>query len=432
MQIIAARTRNLLEWKELAEISRDFETETNSRMLRKVILETGPWCGPELTVAWEQYMQTEGLSPHVHCQYCESETKPLVVVTPVKGKQRRKTTCFCTDCWQFTCKHTGRDKVTDMSFLKNMDVTTGKLLKALPYAEEEHPRRIRGAVTDHEFDQFRRDRLKMRKAGGPDGYTNEMIRVLTQEELDVLREWADRVLRDAQGAEILTEEVLNGTVSLLHKGGDTNDRPSDWRPIVLLNTCMQLVYHVINCRLTEITEKENLIAPGQAGGRQGRGVDVNQAKMDWLTQEAHRLQQRFFRIDIDFKNAFNSMSQSALWAIMRAYNIPDVDLLEAIYKKTSVRMHPNDESCATITFDTGVAQGSALSPRLFIIFMNALLDHLTQTGKAFNISHGVVGTDQFNNVAWTMLPCWRRTPQERTSFFKPYDNFRTGVECKST
>jgi hypothetical protein len=189
-----------------------------------------------------------------------------------------------------------------------------------------------------------------------------------------------------------------------------------------LNTCMQLVYHVINCRLTEITEKENLIAPGQAGGRQGRGVDVNQAKMDWLTQEAHRLQQRFFRIDIDFKNAFNSMSQSALWAIMRAYNIPDVDLLEAIYKKTSVRMHPNDESCATITFDTGVAQGSALSPRLFIIFMNALLDHLTQTGKAFNISHGVVGTDQFR----------RRTTQERTSFFKPYDNFRTGVECKST
>ena len=82
------------------------------------------------------------LSPHVHCQYCESETKPLVVVTPVKGKQRRKTTCFCTDCWQFTCKHTGRDKVTDMSFLKNMDVTTGKLLKALPYAEEEHPRRL--------------------------------------------------------------------------------------------------------------------------------------------------------------------------------------------------------------------------------------------------------------------------------------------------
>jgi hypothetical protein len=34
---------------------------------------------------------------------------------------------------------------------------------------------------------------------------------------------------------------------------------------------------------------------------------------------------------------------------------------------------PNDPQSATITFDTGVAQGSALSPLLFLIFINALL-----------------------------------------------------------
>jgi hypothetical protein len=66
-------------------------------------------------------------------------------------------------------------------------------------------------------------------------------------------------------------------------------------------------------------------------GRSGRGVDLNQLKLDWVTSEAKRLKQRTIRIDIDFKYAFNSMSQTALWAMMRAYNIPDVDLLEAIY-----------------------------------------------------------------------------------------------------
>ena len=81
---------------------------------------------------------------------------------------------------------------------------------ALPYAEDEHPRRIRGPVTDHELDQFRKDRLQLRKAGGTDRSTNELFRSLNEEELPIVREWADRVLDDTQSASsVLTDEVLN-------------------------------------------------------------------------------------------------------------------------------------------------------------------------------------------------------------------------------
>ncbi len=55
-----------------------------------------------------------------------------------------------------------------------------------------------------------------------------------------IRVWADRVLQDAQSASsVLTDEVLNCSIRLLHKGGDTSDMPSDWRsiPRILLGCC---------------------------------------------------------------------------------------------------------------------------------------------------------------------------------------------------
>ena len=94
------------------------------------------------------------------------------------------------------------------------------------------------------------------------------------------------------------------------------------------------------------------------------------------------------------------MSQSALWAVMRPYNISDVNLLEAIYGRTTACMDPEDPKCAIITFLTGVIQGGASSPRIFIVFINALLEHLTCTGKALGISRGIEETEQFNHVAF--------------------------------
>ena len=90
------------------------------------------------------------------------------------------------------------------------------------------------------------------------------------------------------------------------------------------------------------------------------------------------------------------MFQAALWQVMRMFKIPDVDLLEQIYESTTVRLAPNDEESVTITFNTGVAQGSITSPQLFNIFINALLRMLKVTGQNDeDISHGLqIGKNQ--------------------------------------
>jgi len=80
---------------------------------------------------------------------------------------------------------------------------------------------------------------------------------------------------------------------------------------------------------------------------------------------------------------------STLGAVVDAQRDYDVDLLVSLYEHSTVRMSPNDPQCATINFDTGVAQGSALSPLLFLVFMNALLGLITDRGRKLHVSHGL-------------------------------------------
>ena len=159
-----------------------------------------------------------------------------------------------------------------------------------------------------------------------------------------------------------------------------------------------IVDHVLEARLRRIAEESNILEPGQTGYRFGRSTDINMRKIQHLTDAAKKAGIQIFRCDVDFRNAFNSMSQAALWAVLRRLNIPDVDLLENLYRHTTVRLAPNDAEAATITFQTGVAQGSVLSPLLFILFVNTLARLLTAVGQENNIEHGIDNLPGLNNV----------------------------------
>jgi len=147
------------------------------------------------------------------------------------------------------------------------------------------------------------------------------------EEFQIVKMWVNEILRDDTSRQRAT---INGTILQLHTGGGTN-KTSDQRPVVLLNSVYQLLNYFINERLEKIVEPANILEPGQGGGRQGRCVGINMPKLHFIQQEARRQDKRVYRVDIDFKNAVNAMSQAALWHVMRMFKIPDVDFLERFY-----------------------------------------------------------------------------------------------------
>ncbi len=61
---------------------------------------------------------------------------------------------------------------------------------------------------------------------------------------------------------------------------------------------------------------------------------------------------------MDFENAFNSVSHENLWAVLRSFEIPDIDLLEAIYSVATVSLAHSQGKGDGVTFDTGVLESS--------------------------------------------------------------------------
>jgi hypothetical protein len=64
IEVVYAQVKGLLDWEALARITKSLIIHSTNR---RVIIDQGAWCDEELTMAWERYMQKEGLSQNVSC-----------------------------------------------------------------------------------------------------------------------------------------------------------------------------------------------------------------------------------------------------------------------------------------------------------------------------------------------------------------------------
>ena len=345
----------------------------------------GPWTAENVMTAAESFFQRNAYNPFATCPQCQGvEPEPITRRRETDICEHRVIEHFCPNCMDFVDFRHNRTSVKDMSFMDDDNV--------FGYYTIPSGSTLKGIVQSfREFASFIK-RMPQRRSPGLDGLPAEIIRNAPEAFQERLHELVNQVLTSKYKLE---PDALMSKVVLLYKKG-MPDLLQNYRPVALLNTVYQLANLVIESRLKVLTERHCVQQSSQFGFRHMRGVALSAQKQQWLFKQARKTGGFLIRIDLDCTNAFNSAGHENLWKILERFGVPDIDLIQDLYEHSSMVLSIDGKLSASISMDTGTAQGSTLSPLLFNLFINVLLRSLDATG----ITHSVQGAPGFNNLGF--------------------------------
>jgi len=112
----------------------------------------------------------------------------------------------------------------------------------------------------------------------------------------------------------------------------------------------------------------------QCGFRKGRSCIDAIFMVQQITEKGKEHNLQLFLLFIDYEKAFDSVNRDKLWEMMEN-KIPNylLNTIKCIYRNMMVRIKFNDGISETIHINKGVRQGCSLSPVLFNIYINKIV-----------------------------------------------------------
>lgn len=173
----------------------------------------------------------------------------------------------------------------------------------------------------------------------------------------------------------MTKFQRRGQISLLFKKGNRHN-PSNYRPITLLNTDAKLGPKILAKRLNSILP--SIIHPDQHGFVPGRDIRHIHLKLQAFQHIYSKLPTPAGAILLDFAKAFDNVVWDALDMVFLHFNFGNIfrRWVRVFFKDTLVSILFNGAPLPPFQLGSGVRQGDPLSPALFIIFIEPLLNYL--------------------------------------------------------
>ena len=159
---------------------------------------------------------------------------------------------------------------------------------------------------------------------------------------------------------------------LVPKKGDANI-VDNYRGIMLSSVLTKLFSTILDTRLRNWSETNNLITDYQFGFRQNRSTtDCIFILQSIIHKILNKEKKRLYCAFVDFKKAFDLVYRNGIWYKLLQTHVSTkfVRMLKSMYTNVKICIKANGEVSDFFDSYTGVKQGETLSPLLFIMFIN--------------------------------------------------------------
>lgn len=184
----------------------------------------------------------------------------------------------------------------------------------------------------------------------------------------------------------MPETMYLSTISVIPKSGRDCNKPSDFRPISLINCDKKIITKVMNLALI----LPSIILHNQAGFIPNRDLRTNVRTCISLTQYAKKHNIDLTLMTVDAEKAFDCLEWLYLYKVLETFEFPVefINMVKTVYRAPKAQVYTNGVLSEAFSLSRGTAQGCPLSPALFAMSIEPLAEKIRQTDNITGITIG--------------------------------------------